>query len=128
MATKNELKKSLDEKGIQYSDDATNAELEALLGDEDSEKKDEAVEDEGVIDAVSSKTGENTAGVMSPHSGVGENVPGDLVMPGQVVDPRTGKVLDGGGSDLATPRPNLSEGAGRVSAAPGQGWAGNHTV
>jgi len=128
MATKDELKTSLDEKGIQYSEDATNAELKALLGDEDSDKKDGAVEDEGVIDAASSRTGENTAGVMSPHSGVGENVPGDLVMPGQVVDPHTGKVLEGGDSSLSTPRPNLAEGADRVSAAPGQVWAGNHTV
>jgi len=87
MATKDELKKSLDEKGTKYSGDETKAELETLLGDEDSEKKDETVEDEGVIDAASSKTGENTGGVMSPHSG-----------------------------------------ADRVSAAPGQGWAGNHTV
>lgn len=50
-------------------------------------------------------TGINTAGVNSPDPSVGDIVPVDIVMPGQVVDPKTGKVLDGGSSELTTPQP-----------------------
>jgi hypothetical protein len=51
------------------------------------------------------QTGQNVVGVNSPDPIVGETVPVDIVMPGQVVDPRTGKVLEGGGNDLSTPTP-----------------------
>jgi hypothetical protein len=91
-------------------------------------KKPKEEEKEGVNTTGESETGENTAGVQSPHDGVGEEVPGDVVMPGEVVDPKSGAVLPGGGTQLATPRPNLTDDGGRVSAKPGQEWAGNHTV
>lgn len=51
------------------------------------------------------QTGRNIVGVNSPDPIVGETVPVDVVMPGQVVDPHTGKVLEGSGSDLSTPTP-----------------------
>ena len=50
-------------------------------------------------------TGRNIVGVQSPDASVGETVPVDIVMPGQVVDPKTGKVLEGSGSSLSTPQP-----------------------
>jgi hypothetical protein len=50
-------------------------------------------------------TGANIVGVNSPDPSVGAIVPVDIVMPGQVVDPKTGKVLEGAGSDLSTPQP-----------------------
>jgi hypothetical protein len=50
-------------------------------------------------------TGVNLVGVNSPDPSVGDIVPVDIVMPNQVVDPRTGKVLDGAGTGLDTPQP-----------------------
>lgn len=74
--------------------------------------------------------GVNTEGVNSPDPKVGEIVPKDVVEPGQVVDPRTGEVLDAAGNpNLSTPQPNPPKPEERnLDQAKGKDWVGNHTV
>jgi len=75
-------------------------------------------------------TGRNVVGVNSPDPSVGEIVPVDLVMPGQKVDPDSGKVIEGGlGLSTPQPLPPEPEKPNKNEAKESKkGWIGNHTL
>jgi len=108
----------------------TSEALEDIKGaGEESKEAGEAAPDQ-TNEERNFNTGRNIVGVNSPDPSVGEIVPVDLVMPGQKVDPDSGKVIEGGlGLSTPQPLPPEAEKPNKNEAKDsGKGWIGNHTM